>query len=997
MKNVTIINETKQVNKDKYESNQVNLNNNKQTSPNKKNKSSNVLIVENSTAKQKLKTRRPLDPKTKKIALLDSESLLKNSNNIDEKNCQEILLFEKYLDNDIKQNKKLVARNVGDYYIKNSRKNTISENDNSDNDNFNNLDIKRSQSQSEGIEKVDLNDINKKDHELQNEVKSKYEDYFMKKQFSPFSQYPLSQRNSYKLKKNSKNNLHKESHNNNQDEHSNNNENNYNNNEKNNKKEIIQDNNNNQNNNSKKSKFFAEKHNQNLQQQYNFKRASMQNYIDGLNQLEYNEFMKFINNTQVLCHITECQKSLLACSLKKECYQPNEYVTKKNDKAKSIYIIKEGQLKCIDKNNVVVRILGPGENFGERGILTDSRRTMDVITITECICFSISVKSLKKIVGKNYKSFLFLNLMKAAFRNSKNFNLIQDYIMEKIFNLCEPVNLGKDNVAYPKNYIKSSKIVILLSGDLVNAKNGEVICKPNQILFEDDLLTLSQEKTDYAIDPSPDALFLEGDTNKILQSLNCKNFQEIVDKIGIIENFHKIPLFKSLSNERLTSIINLIHIEKYNEGEKIIKEGSFGANFYIVKEGEVVISVNNVYLRTLNKKEYFGERSLLTNEKRSATVIAKTKVELYCLSKQCFLRCLSNAMKEYLFNILYLHDEKILLENLLFIKKLGSGTFGSVSLVINNQTKYPYAIKLIPKTLIDEEELHHYIELEKNILLKIDHPFIVKLVKSLKDSKNIFFIMEYVQGKELYEVINDIGYLNKTQNNFYICSMLLAINYLHQRKIIYRDIKPENIMVLPNGYIKLVDFGAAKEIIDRTKTIIGTPHYMAPEVLFGKGYSFEVDYWSIAICMYEFICGEVPFGEDAKDPMSIYIQIVDQKLTFPVFVEYDRVFKSIMKAMLDKNPSNRLTNFYEIQKHTWFKDFKWDDLLNLNMDAPYKPIINNSKVENILEMVRKNEDFDVSKYEKYIDVIKEEEYKPEKIKKISKKKMEKYNLWFKNF
>ena len=119
--------------------------------------------------------------------------------------------------------------------------------------------------------------------------------------------------------------------------------------ENNNKKEIKQDNYTNRNKMPKKSRFLAEK--SNFQRQYNFKRNSMKNYINGLNQLEYNEFMKFINNTQVLCHLTECQKSLLAGSLKKECYQPNEYVTKQNDKAKSIYIIKEGQLKCIDKDN----------------------------------------------------------------------------------------------------------------------------------------------------------------------------------------------------------------------------------------------------------------------------------------------------------------------------------------------------------------------------------------------------------------------------------------------------------------------------------------------------------------------------------------------------------------------------------------------------------------------------------------------------------------------
>ena len=136
--------------------------------------------------------------------------------------------------------------------------------------------------------------------------------------------------------------------------------------------------------------------------------------------------------------------------------------------------------------------------------------------------------------------------------------------------------------------------------------------------------------------------------------------------------------------------------------------------------------------------------------------------------------------------------------------------------------------------------------------------------------------MEYIKGKELFDIIREIGELSKYQTQFYAASMMLAVDYLHQRKFIFRDIKPENIMVLTNGYIKLIDFGTAKAITDRTMTTIGTPHYMAPEVILNDGYSFEVDFWSIGICMYEFMCGPVPFGEDAEDPMDVYLSIINE-------------------------------------------------------------------------------------------------------------------------
>jgi cGMP-dependent protein kinase len=168
------------------------------------------------------------------------------------------------------------------------------------------------------------------------------------------------------------------------------------------------------------------------------------------------------------------------------------------------------------------------------------------------------------------------------------------------------------------------------------------------------------------------------------------------------------------------------------------------------------------------------------------------------------------------------------------------------------------------------------IELEKAILLKVDHPFIVKLVKTLKDDKNIYYLMDYLKGKELFDIIRDIGILTKFQAQFFIGSIILAVQYLHGRKIIFRDIKPENIMVLENGYIKLIDFGTAKEIEDKTKTIIGTAQYMAPEVILGELYSFEIDFWSIGICLYEFCCGKLPFGENEEDPTNIYASVLNE-------------------------------------------------------------------------------------------------------------------------
>lgn len=323
-------------------------------------------------------------------------------------------------------------------------------------------------------------------------------------------------------------------------------------------------------------------------------------------------------------------------------------------------------------------------------------------------------------------------------------------------------------------------------------------------------------------------------------------------------------------------LVNQIQIGKYPKGKTIITQGEEGTKFFIVKKGTIDIKIDGKYIRTINQNDYLGERALFFKEPRSASAISTSDVEVYYLEKEDFLSCIEENMKKHLLNRLYLQDNTIELPDLEYIDTLGSGNYGVVALVKNSKNKYKYAIKCIGKKQIESEQLITNLELERSILLQIDHPFIVKLVKTLKDNQNIFFLMEYIRGKELFDVIRDIGLLNKIQTQFYSSSIMLAVEYLHERKIIYRDIKPENIIVCDNGYIKLIDFGTAKIISDSTSTVIGTPHYMAPEVILGEGYSVQVDYWSIAVCMFEFICGLAPFGESAEDPMEVYMAIINE-------------------------------------------------------------------------------------------------------------------------
>ena len=713
-------------------------------------------------------------------------------------------------------------------------------------------------------------------------------------------------------------------------------------------------------------------------------RKHFRKIVDHIAKLNFEENKNFIQSIPILAHIDHYQQTILCVSLIKETFDEGTFIVKEGDAANCIYIVKSGEVNCI-RDGKIIRTLKNGENFGERSILIDSKRTMDCVAKTNCICYSISKVTLQNMLGEKYITLLYLNFVKASFYTSKKLNHINENIIENIFEFFEAINLTGDKIAFEKGYKKSSNFVIIIDGNLINNDTKEIIANRGSILFEDDLFENSNEIINYELVPSPDCLFLKADTEKILNKLGG-NLKDIIKKSEMIKTLKKVSLFRNLPMSKYEKLTKKIGIENYEKGKKIISEGETGDKFYIVKKGNVDISVNGKYLRTLNEKEYFGERALFFNEPRSATITAKTDVELYYLCQNDFKSNIEENMKQHLINRLYLQDNKIELKDLIFVQSLGSGNYGNVSSVSSKKNNFEYAIKGISRNQIDAEQLHHNLELEKSILLQIDHPFIVKLVKTLKDERFIYFLMELVKGKELFDVIRDIGLLNKEQTQFYGGCMLIAIEYLHERKFIYRDLKPENIMVTyDTGYIKIIDFGTSKKIIDRTSTIIGTPHYMAPEVILGEGYSFQVDCWSIAICLYEFMCGGLPFGETAEDPMDVYLAIVNAKLSFPKFCK-DRDFKNLMIQMLSKNPIKRLTKIKQIKNHVWFQNINWDELISMNMVPPYIP---KQKISNTKDDYKGME---------FIEYVKNhyKDYENNEIE-ITNEEKEKYNKWFENY
>lgn len=303
-----------------------------------------------------------------------------------------------------------------------------------------------------------------------------------------------------------------------------------------------------------------------------------------------------------------------------------------------------------------------------------------------------------------------------------------------------------------------------------------------------------------------------------------------------------VSILKTLSTEKINSLISVLKVFEYQDGETIVRQDDPGDSFFIISEGKVDIYKDDHIVRSITKHDYFGERSALFNESRTATVKAKGKVSCWVLHNYEFLDLIDIKVRNLLTKRIQLQDNKIKLTDLKVIRSIGKGMFGIVFLVMHKINRNLYALKTVERKKIERFSITSNLILERKILNQLDHVMILKLVKTYKDEKRLYFLTEFVRGMDLFDVLRKQILLNDIASRFYTACLILVLEYLHEREIIYRDLKPENVIIDDEGYPKLIDFGTAKVINGRTYTLVGTPHYMAPEVILGKGYSVTADY-----------------------------------------------------------------------------------------------------------------------------------------------------------
>ena len=534
--------------------------------------------------------------------------------------------------------------------------------------------------------------------------------------------------------------------------------------------------------------------------------------------------------------------------------------------------------------------------------------------------------------NKNKKIYIFNNLLNNT--STKNYKT-----ENSIMNLNQTVN---DNLYNTNTRIKKEQ-------KYASKKNHECIKKP--ILYFKNTNNINNKNINinfFSIEIKKKFPLNHYIKNLIKENLNEKssNNSKNISSNGFNDYFNKTHVInakRALTYRYNHKLENCLDISNNNDDKNYLIINEKGENSMRgSKLKKNIIELNNI----INNIDILSNNNKINDLNSKEKTLPKKRKNDFKSQKNLRYNFIKNNNNNIKINTKSI--EQISLKDFICLAQLGKGSFGQVYLVEKINTKEKFAMKVLNKEKILGQNLLKYAIAERNILSNNNHPFIVKLNYSFQTSSKLFLIIEYCPNSDLSKHLIKEKRFIESRAKFYICELILALEYLHKKDIIFRDLKPSNILLDKDGHIKLIDFGLSKEGVNddfNAKSFCGSIGYFAPEILLKQGYGKSVDWYSLGIIFYEMLFGTIPRFTFNKEEIIKNLKKVE--LNIPNFISKEAA--ELIKKLLDKNPNERLggggRDAMEIKENIYFKDVDWNKIYEKEIKPPNYLNYTNSSIK----------------------------------------------------
>lgn len=642
------------------------------------------------------------------------------------------------------------------------------------------------------------------------------------------------------------------------------------------------------------------------------------NYLQSSSSEAYNKRKTLISQAAVFTLLSPLQKQDISQIASFVSFPQDTVIITEGYRGEVCYILQSGSVNSIQSGSSLSK-LSTGDYFGDQALLYGGKRTCTFVAVTEVECVAVRKEDLEVVLGGNLQSVLLRNALKLAIIRCKELSDLSEVQVEALMGKAELSSWEQGDILAQCGTAKGEGMWVVLAGQVKAEGTENLLAEDFTCLGVSHLISRSQVPYSSSLlisSPTADIAYF---SHSAIELALKASLPAALLQGQAYSALLQSPSFRPLPTPTLWQLAQSLQTQQYSDSTVLAQASDPADYYYILQSGTVKLLREGAVERLVGRAECLFEKEVVFEGKLETSAVAQGPVTCWVGRREGLHTVLGPGLIKWLQNRYNVQNSDFPLSELRVLATLEASPLAAVLLVQRQAQKY--VLKAVERSHLQLETQTRVLE-EKKAREIADFVGIPKLIRTFKDDFRLYFLLEYQANAPFSDLFARFP-LSLDEARFYISSVLLLLFSLHSRSILLRSLSPSSLFLDGQGYPCLFDLSSAKVAQERTYTQVGSPHYMAPEVVLGTGYGVDADYWSLGVLAYLCIYGKLPFGEGISQPMQIYDKVLNSKLKFPPNIDIGEA-KSLLETLLSRNPPLRHHSHpTKLRSHPWLSSLDW--------------------------------------------------------------------------